>query len=225
MNIGVVCAMEREIEVIRAGWDGAKEHYFGSTRITEVEIFGHTVYLTISGIGKVCAAMATEALISRFPIDVVFNTGLAGGCDPRLYASSAVLVSRAVYHDFDLGISEIFKDIQKGFFTDDRLRELAAKSLKLLNINFIEGTVASGDIFVEDAVVKDDIIARTGCSCVDMEAAAIAHVAHANGLPFASVKIISDNADENAAEDFEFSLENYAHTCASLIYEVAKRLQ
>lgn len=224
MKIGVVCAMEREIQIIREQLSDTKEHRVGEIRITEVALSGNTVFLTVSGIGKTCAAMATQALISSFGCEVIFNTGLAGGCDARLKPGDAVLVDKAVYHDFDLGISDTFKEYQNGFFADNGMMALAEDSLKALGIDYIIGTDASGDIFVEDKTVKDDIVRRTGCSCVDMEAAAIAHVAAVNRLPVAMVKIISDSADEAAAFDFEASIETFARHCVSMIFAMAERL-
>lgn len=225
MKIGIVCALEREIHLIRERFGVTTEHQVGGIRITETALFENTVFLTVSGIGKTCAAMATQALISSFDCEIVFNTGLAGGCDARLCPGDAVLIKNIVYHDFDLGISDTFSEYKNGFSADKKLMSLAKEALKTLDLRYIEGIGASGDVFVNDKATKDDIVRRTGCNCVDMEAAAIAHVAAVNRIPAAMVKIISDSADENAAFDFEANIEVFAQRCVSLICEMAKQIK
>lgn len=57
------------------------------------------------------------------------------------------------------------------------------------------GRVASGDRFVRDNFEKQRIIETFGAKCCEMEGAAIAQVAWANGVPCAIVRAISDKAD------------------------------
>ncbi|MCL2539259.1 MAG: 5'-methylthioadenosine/adenosylhomocysteine nucleosidase [Oscillospiraceae bacterium] len=224
MRIGVVCALEREIELIRQELSSALEHRAGGIVVSESTLFSHTLLLTISGIGKTCAAMTAEALITAFGCDLILNTGLAGGCDAGLKAGDAVLIEKAVYHDFDLGSLGGFDSFFDGFHPDMRLYGLAQQALTALDIRFIRGVVATGDVFVADSALKDSIVSRTSCSCVDMEAAAIAHVASANALPFVIVKFISDSADEGATADFETSLDTYSRRCAAFVREMARVL-
>jgi len=95
--------------------------------------------------------------------------------------------------------------------------QLAKNVIASQGIDFVEGTVASGDSFICDDSVKKDIVERTGCLCVDMEAAAIAHVAYMNDIPYMSLKVISDNADESAHTDFDMSLKLYTEYCSDFI--------
>lgn len=225
MNIGVVCALESEIRMFRLLYKDSGEYRSGGARVTRFDIFSHTLFLTICGVGKTCAAMAVQTLISAFDCELIINTGLSGGCDSSLSPGEAVVIEKSLYHDFpytDLpGFSIGFPD---GFRSDTDLINLASRSLDFLKIPNITGIAATGDIFVSDSSLKLRITAQTQCSCVDMEAAAIAHVASANNLPFIIVKFISDNADINAASDFTVNLKLYAEQCASFIREMVKRI-
>ena len=62
------------------------------------------------------------------------------------------------------------------------------------------GTVASADIWTQDVRRISVLTERHGSLCEDMEAAAIAHVAALHGVPFLSVKDIS-NTELHAASD------------------------
>ena len=52
--------------------------------------------------------------------------------------------------------------------------------------------------------------------CVDMETAAIAHVCHANGIPFLAIRTITDLADTCGAEAFERNCRRAAQISAQL---------
>ena len=221
MRIGVICALEEEISLLREYFVFEKEIRCGSIMVTEASLFSNRLFLTISGIGKTCAAIAAQALISELKCDLILNTGLAGSCDRDLHPGSAVLASGALYHDFYLTASDI--GYHEVFTSDSRLNRYATGILDSQNFGYSFGLVATGDCFVSDTGLKTDIISRTGCMCVDMELAAIAHVASLNSIPYLSLKIISDYADEAAEEDFIFSMNAYTSYCSHFIYSLVKQ--
>ncbi|MBQ5412679.1 MAG: 5'-methylthioadenosine/adenosylhomocysteine nucleosidase, partial [Oscillospiraceae bacterium] len=96
--------------------------------------------------------------------------------------------------------------------------------LEDMGIVYRNGTVASGDQFISDNTLKASIIQKTGCSCVEMEGAAIAHISLKNGIPFCLVKIISDNADDDAGEQFDETvlISSYLETSVPFIRRFAE---
>lgn len=217
MTIAVICALEREINELFKHIESPRRERCGAADVLCGKLGAHDIALALSGIGKVSAAAATQSVLSAFSVDAAFNIGLAGGCDASLAIGDAVVANKLVYHDFDLSVAGRFDEIQDGVVPDERLRSLAAQSCARAGVRYIEGTVATGDIFVEDAAVKSGIVARTGCSCVEMEGAAFAQVCYQNGVPFASAKIISDSASEGADDDFWDTLERYCERSMHIV--------
>lgn len=66
------------------------------------------------------------------------------------------------------------------------------------------GPIASADVWLQDPARLDAMHQRTGSLCEDMEAAAIAQVATLHGIPFLSIKDIS-NSEFYVASVFEGS--------------------
>ena len=223
MKIGVICALEEEIGLLKDYFVYEGETTCGSVKVTEVSLFSNRLFFTISGVGKVNAGIAAQVLISEMKCDIILNTGLAGGCSDDLHPGSAVLARGAVYHDFHANVIDAELG-SKIFYSNPRLNAYATDILNSLGFHYTVGLVASGDMFVSDEEVKNDIVSRTDCVCVDMELAAIAHVASLNDVPYLSLKIISDNADEKALTDFYFSLNTYVSYCSSFIYSLAKEM-
>lgn len=91
---------------------------------------------------------------------------------------------------------------------------------------FLRGTIATGDRFVSGAEAKAAAIAATQGDCVEMEGAAIAHVAAKNGIDCLVLRAISDNCDESydALSSREFGLEEYAKSASSLVLSIVRRL-
>lgn len=91
---------------------------------------------------------------------------------------------------------------------------------------FLRGTIATGDRFVSGAEAKAAAIAATQGDCVEMEGAAIAHVATKNGIDCLVLRAISDNCDESydSLSSREFDLEEYAKSASSLVLSIVRRL-
>ena len=68
--------------------------------------------------------------------------------------------------------------------------------------------------------------AATGADCVEMEGAAIAHVAAKNGIDCLVLRAISDNCDESydALSAREFDLDDYARSATGLTLSIVRRL-
>ena len=86
------------------------------------------------------------------------------------------------------------------------------------------GRVASGDQFIRTDEKKEWIRSTFDASCAEMEGAAIAHTAYINNIPFAIVRLISDNADDDAAMTYEEIETKAAHLSAEMLFKVLEKL-
>lgn len=91
---------------------------------------------------------------------------------------------------------------------------------------YLRGTIATGDRFASGCEAKAAAIAATQGDCVEMEGAAIAHIAAKNGIDCLVLRAISDNCDESydALSSREFDLEEYAASASSLVLSIVRRL-
>ena len=85
------------------------------------------------------------------------------------------------------------------------------------------GRVASGDRFVRDNFEKQRITETFGAKCCEMEGAAIAQVAWANGVPCAIVRAISDKADGSSSMDYPTFEAQAARNSAALVIAMLER--
>ena len=133
------------------------------------------------GVGKVNAAFNTLKAIQKYSPDTVINFGTAGSLDPNI--NGLVEVSKFLQRDMDA--SPLGFEIGQTPFEND------------IEITFgREGvTCGSGDKFVTSAPkLQTDV--------VDMEAFAIAKVCKLKNIDFRCFKYISDNANNEAKDDW-----------------------
>ena len=71
-------------------------------------------------------------------------------------------------------------------------------------------SVASGETFISTAAERDRLRTTTQADAVDMNSFGLASVCADHGVPLFSWKVISDRADENAAESFRAFVAAYA---------------
>ncbi len=96
-TIGILSAMSIELESLKNKISDQKEI---SSGIIKGKIGSHTVYATLSGIGKVNAAAMAQKLISEYKIDILIFSGVAGGINPEFNVGDVVFVAQAFQHDF-----------------------------------------------------------------------------------------------------------------------------
>ncbi|MBB5789531.1 nucleosidase [Jiangella mangrovi] len=139
--------------------------------------------VVVTGLGKTAAATATARALAGLSLDglTVLNIGTAGALHDGV--SGLFTPGRVLNHDIDA----------------DAIRALGYDPEELLEVPGGDGvTLATGDRFVADPVVRDRLAARA--DLVDMEGYAVAYACRAFGVPVRLVKHVSDTADESALD-------------------------
>jgi adenosylhomocysteine nucleosidase len=192
---------------------------------------GKEVVLVRSGIGKVNAAVAAEALSAIYNVEAIINSGIAGSLDARIDIGDIVLSTDAVEHDMNvlnLGYARgIVPDQENSVYVaDEKLRKIAKEVCEEVcpDIKVFEGRVVTGDIFVSEKKMKDKMIAEFNGMCTEMEGAAIAHTAWLNKVPFLIIRSISDKADDSASMDYPSFQKKAIENEEKLITEMLKRM-
>ncbi len=220
ITYGIIGAMDSEVENLTARMTDTVRETIAERVFTRGLLAGKNAVVVKSGIGKVAAAITAQLLIDRYGVNVLINTGMAGGLDPRLAVKDLVVATGTAQHDFDLtafghapGFLAGEDDTKPTVFpADEGLVQQAlqvAATVLPAGSKAITGLVASGDIFVNDSAVKERILRQFGAAATEMEGAAIAQVAAANHVPFAILRVISDLAEHQANVSFD-ELEIYA---------------
>lgn len=181
--------------------------------------------ICIAGVGKV-ASGSSVALLSSFigeKADQLINIGVAGSINPdKAGILDAVISTSLVQHDVDTtpvgDPAGLISGINKVYFdADENIRKKLVIAVSKAGVKPVEGIVASGDQFVASDEQRKRISETFGAITVDMEAAAEAQVAYMLGIPFCSLKVISDANDH--AKEYRENEKKAAELAAKIILE------
>lgn len=209
MTIGIIGAMEEEVAILKEAMDVEKIVEHASMQFYKGVLCGEKVVVVRSGIGKVNAAVCAQALVDKFNIDILINTGIAGSLDPAIDIGDMVISTDLVEHDMDASIfgdpvGQIPRMDTFSFPADPELVKKAVQANTEANpdIKTFTGRIVSGDQFVSSSEVKEKLVSLFDAKCTEMEGAAIAHVAYLNKVSCVIIRAISDKADNSATMDY-----------------------
>lgn len=207
MRIGIMAAMDQEYEMARKVLANNGKH-----EIIPVHC----------GWGKINSAVNAYKLITEHHPDCIISTGCAGGIAKDVHLLDVVVAAEVAYHDCWYGEPNEYGQVQ-GFparFQAHPVLLAAARSLPTANATLRFGLMASGDRFCsgpeDTAMILGHFPDALAC---DMESGAISQVCHMFGMPFLSMRVISDTADET---DRLGQFENFWETVGTESFEILR---
>ncbi|WP_418905778.1 5'-methylthioadenosine/adenosylhomocysteine nucleosidase [Borreliella japonica] len=238
-NVLIVNAMDYELEQIKKLISNKKEielkGYGLRKKIVKGNLSNKNVIAIDCGVGKVNAGLWTSYILSQYKISHIINCGVAGGIVSDKYKDikigDIVISSEIAYHDVDLTkfghkIGQIMDYPQK-FSADINLLNKATKVIKskLEGLKAYKGLILTGDQFIDPVYAIKIIKNFNDVAAVEMEGAAIAHVAHTFNVPFIVIRSICDivNKEKNEVEYNKF-YELAAINSAKIVQEILKIL-
>lgn len=228
-RIGIIVAMQEELEEIKEYVEDINEKEIRHITFIEGKVEEKNVVLVQCGIGKVNAAMVTQALIDSYNIEYIVNIGVAGALNPMLNIGDVVIADKLIQHDFDITAFGHSKGYITGVGDFIQTDENLKNKLEKLNHNNKDndykiklGIIASGDIFCTDIEMKNKIYSKFDADCVEMEGAAISQVCYLNEIPFVVMRSISDSPNGKNAITFDKFLKIASKRIANLLVEFIK---
>lgn len=222
--------MQEEAEFYRKHFRSEDREMFGSTEFEHFSVNGNDIYLGLSGIGKVNAAMNLASLLSNVDIDMIFMTGSAGSMQDSVRKEDLILPSEFAYHDAHNTLAgnyvegQIPQEPARYELSSDE-RNKFAKYLTDKGVKYKEGLVVTGDSFIASDVQKNEIKQNFEDALgVEMEGAAFAQVASHFNVPLVAMRAISDNGDDNADDDFDAFVKKVGAKAAKLICDYVENL-
>ncbi|HWS59253.1 MAG TPA: 5'-methylthioadenosine/S-adenosylhomocysteine nucleosidase [Actinotalea sp.] len=187
---------------------------------------GREVLLVQCGIGLVNAASATAVAIHLSAPRTVISAGSAGGMGAAVRVGDVVVGDRYVYAGADarafgyaLGQVPGMPPVYEG-----HPELVAAAGAEHPGLRVHIGTMLSGDSFVDATSVDAVREAFPHALSTDMESTALAQTAHVHGVPFVSVRGVSDLCGPVAGEDFLAHVDDAAVRSADVVLRLLAAL-
>ena len=227
--IGLMGAMEEEIEVVKSNMTAIKEIKVGDFVFYTGKINNRDVVLSLSGIGTVNAAITTTLLINKFNVKSIIFTGVSGAITNNLKVGDIVIGTNFIHYDVDhtvfgLEPGHISREDVWKYPADPKLISLAQNITKdlLSNQQVVLGRIASGDHFMKDKAPRFKIAQQFQADAMDMESASVAHVAYKFGVPVIIIRAMSNSTDGDDKEQYLKFFENAAKNSANILLKMVQ---
>lgn len=205
MKIGIIGAVELEVAPFLDMMGNYAVTERALLRFCEGHIAGVPVVVVFCGVGKVNAALATTLLIETFACEAIINAGTSGGMDARLRIFDTVVSTEVAHHDVDASILRDYHPYRESIYfpAGEGLLALARQAAETVtDRQVLFGRMMTGEAFIDDSN-RAPILEKYAPMSVDMETAAVAQVCAAFGLPYISVRSITDDAEHSGLGTFE----------------------
>ena len=197
MRIGIIGAMQMEVDALQAAMNQPVSESVSGITFVRGSIGRHEIIAAVCGIGKVFAAMCAQTMILRYQPQGIINIGVAGTVTSGLKVLDIAVADNVCQHDMDTsplgdpvglisGINQIY------FPADKALAQAIGAAADKLGIRHTTGTIASGDQFIHTQEKKTWIHETFNAIAAEMEGGSIGHVCTVNQVPFAVLRTISD---------------------------------
>lgn len=99
--IGIICATDREFEIIQQKVDNFEKHETASRVFYTGTMHGKQVVINKCGVGKVSSTLTVAAMSMAYKITSLIFVGTAGAIGKEVKIGDIVVSNACVQHDFD----------------------------------------------------------------------------------------------------------------------------
>ncbi|MGO4105504.1 5'-methylthioadenosine/adenosylhomocysteine nucleosidase [Leifsonia sp. YAF41] len=228
-EVVILVAMDDELEPFLARAEQVGEaRAIGNSVHHNVVLSGHPVVLVRTGIGLVNAAGAATAAIldaqrdeSKPGSPLLISAGSAGGLGAEVRVGDVVVGTEYINVDADArAFGYVLGQVPRmpaSYFAPDELVETIGAAHRLSAGTVHQGLIVSSYSFVTPARAVSITGDFPGALATDMESSAIAQTCHVFGVPFVSVRGISDLCGPAAQDDFLEQVDDAATQSASVV--------
>lgn len=203
----IIGAVREEIAGIKGGMRIDQRIRSGGIKVFKGRFREKDILLVQSGVGDVRAEESVRLVLDRFPVESIISLGYAGGVRDDLEIADIILCDRVIRHKGEIIIEKQTKSTEE-YLPDTDLFKKASEVVQKSKVNFHRGATLTVDRIISSPDMKRWIGKTYPVIGVEMETAALARVAAIMGIPFLSIRSISDTVDDNVISFSSFISES-----------------
>tara|TARA_Y100000294_G_scaffold71407_1_gene67663 strand:+ start:6516 stop:7289 length:774 start_codon:yes stop_codon:yes gene_type:complete len=202
--ICIIGAIKEEISGIKQKITITGKNHIGSATLYKGFSNEKEIVLVRSGVGQLPAKRAALEVIKRFPLQSVISIGFAGGLVSDLKISDLILPEKIFYCNDE---ESLFRFSKVSLSPVTHLSDYGDRIKKILSVNGIKfktGNTISVNRIADSVEFKKWLGENYPVSGVEMETASIAKIAVERGVPFFSLRAISDEVSHAIIKTTKF---------------------
>jgi len=169
-NWDEISQLKKDIKITEEGGNSELHYKIG-------DLYSCSIIITVTGVGIKRARSATSYIIQKFKPTLIVFGGFGGALSADLKVGDIVLGE---------SVASLKRNESQTLQSDFSLPE----------IEFKKGSLLTESWFINEPDQKKRLLDSTGALVVDMETWGVVEAARQSGTPVASVRAVSDEADE-----------------------------
>ncbi|GLC29180.1 5'-methylthioadenosine/S-adenosylhomocysteine nucleosidase [Clostridium omnivorum] len=210
-RVALICPCKIEYDKCKSTLNLDKEMILSGRNICSKRYNKCEVFAIFAGPGIIQCTSATQLVIDKFHCDLVIDVGGAGSlCDEFNY--NDIIIAREVY-EFDICEIKDYETLKDDLTSKTIFKDMSNEHAKYLNetISCLEsltnqrikfGDIASGEKTIKDRETRNMLNSKLGAHACNWETSSVIKTANLNNIVGISIRVITDNADENMDKDF-----------------------
>ncbi|MFW5891159.1 MAG: hypothetical protein ACOC4G_09005 [Bacillota bacterium] len=204
VEAGIICPEKSDFNYCR--------DIFGLNKIGEIakrkvgirELDSVKIIAVNAGTGKINCASTTQMLIDRYDLDVVVDSGRAGGLREEFNIPTVVAGLKSFEYD-------IIQDKELDKISGKHISETMVACLDNTSVdefrkekeynNIVCGNIACGEKNVNNSIMRDLLFMKLNAFACNRETSAVIKTAFYNDIPSLSFRVITNYADANSKDD------------------------
>ena len=160
MIIAIMGAMPDEVDQLCARLVNVTRENYAGVEYHCGTLQGKQVVVCCAGMGKANAASTVQVLCTKYGIDKLIFSGIAGNMTSKIGIGDVVIGKTVLYHDAQLDMICQNPPFLKEYAGDPALIAAAEAACAEAGVKALVGKIATGDLFVGDSETKAAIEAK-----------------------------------------------------------------
>ena len=233
--------MPQEVEKLKANVTDQVEHNRGTVfTFTTGTLGGRPVVFAAANVGTVFAGSAATTMINEFKVSAIVFTGVAGGLKQGQKVGDLLIGKDVVNYEMDVRafhppwdphvyqLGEIPFLKWRFYEADPTMLATALEAPLAHGVELTLGRIATGSIFIDTAAKKamtSTVWEPLGFpDACEMENAGVAQICKAYGVPYLSLRALSDVVEGDANADFGAFCQQAADNVFPIVQHLAATL-
>lgn len=207
--------------------DYSKKQSPNKSEIYECTYKEHEFVILVTGYGKVNIASNLRYLCDIYKIKAVIVVGTAGSIQDGNDIFSATIPVSTLQFDVDFMpngyLAGQIPKIEKALYkADEDLTECLKRSVIKTGVNYSLDVIASSDMYVANYNLANSIRCEYNAGAVDCESGIVGQFCFINKISYASIKIISNFANNNSIKQYNLYDSESSLICQKILNKFLK---
>lgn len=187
----------------------------------------HEFIILVSGYGKVNIASNLRYICDKYNIRVILSIGTAGALTDEASIFSSVIPNTTAQFDVDFMPNGFMEGQIPGldkatYKTNEDLIECLKRASNVSGISYLNDAVASSDMFVSNYNLASSIRREYNACASDCESGVVGEYSFVNEIPYASLRVISNLANNNGIKQYNLYDHESSSICQRITYKFLK---